>query len=279
MKIRMMVLLVALLAALPVSAQNFPQYAGAVNDFAHVIDFATESRLEAKLTDYEKTTGVAVVVATVPSLDGMDEDEYANRLFTQWGIGHKGKDNGVLVLLAPKERKVRIEVGYGLEGVLTDGRTGQILDNYGVPNFRNQQWSEGVEQTVDGIINSLDRNLSSSRAGEFVALEKKDIHWSIYALVYLVLVLLIIYLVFFQGTGLGSSMGDQEYRERKEEGPSGGSVPSAARTSSTTPRSSTPSFRKSSSSSANRSSSSSRRGGFGGFGGGRSGGGGSSRGF
>ncbi len=87
-------------------------------------------------------------MATVPSLNGMSVEEYANKLFAEWGIGQKGKDNGVLVLVAPSERKIRIEVGYGLEPILPDGLAGSIIRDQFIPAFRKSDYQSGV---LDGV--------------------------------------------------------------------------------------------------------------------------------
>src|SRR5690348_9508325 len=101
------------------SSHSKPQ--GYVSDFAHVLSSDTRQALEAKLSNFERATTNEIAVVTVPSLEGDTEEDYAVRLFKEWGIGKKGKDNGVLILIAPHERRARIEVGYGLEEVLPDG--------------------------------------------------------------------------------------------------------------------------------------------------------------
>ncbi|MEW6516240.1 MAG: TPM domain-containing protein [candidate division FCPU426 bacterium] len=117
---------------------------GRVSDFADVIPADKEAQI-AGLLDYVKTaTGAELAVVTVASLDGLAVDTYANQLFNQWGIGEKGKDNGALLLIAPNERKVRIEVGYGLEPVLTDGRCGRILDEQVLPAFKAGDYGQGA---------------------------------------------------------------------------------------------------------------------------------------
>src|ERR1700736_3703416 len=97
------------------SAANYPRATGYVNDFAERLSPADRDALERKLRDYGRTTSIEVVVAIVPSLEGESVERYANGLFHAWGIGKRGKDNGVLFLWAPSERKLRIEVGSGLE--------------------------------------------------------------------------------------------------------------------------------------------------------------------
>jgi len=128
-----------------------PDHTGYVTDLASVLDDATEAKLKASLSDVEKETTAEVAVVTVRSLEGMTVEDYANRLFRQWGIGKKGKDNGVLVLVAPGERKIRIEVGYGLEPVLPDGLAGNIVRNQALPEFRNGDFPGGITAVVESI--------------------------------------------------------------------------------------------------------------------------------
>lgn len=117
---------------------------GYVTDQANIINEGTHVQLEDLLTRFEKISSAQIAVVTVSSLEGDEINDYGNRLFKKWGIGQKGKDNGVLFLIAPTERKARIEVGYGLEGILTDGLTGQVLDEKVIPFFRAGDNSGGI---------------------------------------------------------------------------------------------------------------------------------------
>jgi len=150
-----LVLIFILLMTNAVQGQVFPKPVGFVNDFAHVLPANQVKNLEARLQSYRDATGIELAVVTVSSLDDMPIEDYANKLFAQWGIGEKGKDSGVLMLLAPTERKVRIEVGYGLESDLTDSESGQIIRQYANPNFKVNNWSAGTEATINGIIDYL----------------------------------------------------------------------------------------------------------------------------
>ena len=128
---------------------------GPVNDFANVIDPATRAALLEQVRRVEHDTSAEIAVATVTSLDGHSIEDYANRLFHEWGIGQKGVDNGVLVLVVPSERRVRIEVGYGLEPILPDGLAGEIIRRQMTPRFRDGDYSGGIRDAVarlDGII-------------------------------------------------------------------------------------------------------------------------------
>ncbi len=128
-----------------------PDHTGAVTDLASVLSPDAEQAIRARVEDVEAKTTAEIAVATVPSLDGTSVEDYANRLFRQWGIGQRGKDNGVLILVAPTERQVRIEVGYGLEGVLPDGLAGDIIRTQAIPKFRDGNFEQGIRDTVDRV--------------------------------------------------------------------------------------------------------------------------------
>ncbi len=148
--IRLQFLFVTLLVLLAVAgtaaaADKFPQPKGYVNDFAGIINPADARELDAQLKALEDRTTAQIAVVTVPDLgDYADVDEYASELFKAWGIGQKGQDNGVLVLLALKEHRIKIEVGYGLEGAITDGTAGEIIRNVMAPFFKAGQFGQGL---------------------------------------------------------------------------------------------------------------------------------------
>ena len=136
-------------------AFNFPPLTGRVVDQANVMSAQSRIDLEAKLTDLENKSGIQLVVATVKSLEGSDIETYANELFRNWKLGEAKKNNGVLLLVAPNEHKVRIEVGYGLEGTLTDALSSVIISSAIVPRFKGNDFTGGIERGVDGIISVL----------------------------------------------------------------------------------------------------------------------------
>ena len=157
MKIRSLVLLIILLSpATLLFGQQFPAYRDVpVNDYAHLIGTSYERRMDVLAREVLEKTGAVLVVATVENMDGMEVDDYANRLYEVWGIGKRGEDRGVLFLLAVQERRIRIEVGYGLEGILPDGLAGSILDRYAVPDFREGDYGRGFYRSmlaVAGVI-------------------------------------------------------------------------------------------------------------------------------
>jgi uncharacterized protein len=136
-------------------ALDFPPLTGRVVDQANVMTAESRSDVEAKLKDLEDKSGIQLVVATVKSLQGGDIETYANQLFRFWKLGEAQKNNGVLLLVAPNEHKVRIEVGYGLEGTLTDALSSVIISSAIIPRFKTNDFSGGIERGVDGIISVL----------------------------------------------------------------------------------------------------------------------------
>jgi uncharacterized protein len=147
---------VAALVPAPVrAAANFPALTGRVVDQAQVLSAGERADLEGKLADLESKSGIQLVVATVSSLGGEEIEPYANELFRAWKLGEAKKNNGVLFLIAPKEHRVRIEVGYGLEGTLTDATASLIIANAVAPRFKAGDYDGGVARGVDDIITVL----------------------------------------------------------------------------------------------------------------------------
>jgi uncharacterized protein len=141
-----------------------PEPSGYINDFASILDEPSETYLETFLATLERDTSAEVVVATVKSLDGMTIEEYARRLFAKWGIGQKQRDNGVLLLVAPDDRSVRIEVGYGLEAALPDGLAGEIIRIEIIPEFAANNFPRGVGRGLNRIAQIVRRDPAAVRA-------------------------------------------------------------------------------------------------------------------
>ncbi|MEA4854884.1 MAG: TPM domain-containing protein [Solidesulfovibrio sp.] len=132
-----------------------PKLTGRVVDNAHLLSPQAASALDARLAEFERTDSTQVVVLTIPSLEGESLEEYAIKVAQAWGIGQKGRDNGALLLVAKGDRKVRIEVGYGLEGRLTDALSGRIIDYAIVPSFKAGKFDAGIENGVSAIIEAV----------------------------------------------------------------------------------------------------------------------------
>ncbi|MBL7073914.1 TPM domain-containing protein [candidate division KSB1 bacterium] len=124
--------------------QKFPKPKGLVNDFAGIIPAAFELKMDRLSREVLQKTGTTIVLVTVETTGDLDHFTYATELYQAWGIGKKGEDKGVLIFLTLKERKVRIETGYGVEGILPDGKVGGIRDEYMLPFLRNGHYGEGL---------------------------------------------------------------------------------------------------------------------------------------
>ena len=153
--ILLLILWVAALFAAPALAQDFPKLTGRVTDAASIIPDDVEARLTQKLAALEQQSQRQLVVATIPDLQGYEISDYGYRLGREWGIGDKERNDGVLLLVAPNERKVRIEVGYGLEPVITDGLSFLIVNDDIVPRFRDGDMPGGIEAGVDALVTQL----------------------------------------------------------------------------------------------------------------------------
>jgi uncharacterized protein len=142
----------------PLLAQNYPTATGYVNDFASLYSADFRQSLNSQLVALDKQTTVQFVVVTVNNLEGISIEEYANELFKQWTIGQKGKDNGLLLLISKEDRQLRFEVGYGLEGSITDGTAGSIIRNDITPSFKEGDYEAGTQAGVNQIFSRLDFN-------------------------------------------------------------------------------------------------------------------------
>ena len=135
---------VAVFTSLSSEEAHYPEPVGYVNDYAEVISPDHESRLTQLIAEVEEKTTAEIAIATVKTAHPQPIDMYAVELFTRWGVGKRGKDNGVLIVMALEERQVWIEVGYGLEAVLPDGFCGDVYRQVLVPNFQRSEYGEGL---------------------------------------------------------------------------------------------------------------------------------------
>ena len=161
---RVFILAVLTLLPLPLLALDVPQLTGRVNDYARLLSPEVITRLDQKLAAFEQEQSTQIVVLTIPSLQGDNIDQFAIRVVEQWKIGQKGKDNGVLLVLAQTEHKVRIEVGMGLQGVLPDITAGQIIRNVMRPLLISNNFDQAISAGTDAIM--------SATKGEFTASPK-----------------------------------------------------------------------------------------------------------
>jgi len=158
------VLALAMAAGVALAAPKFPPLTGRVVDNAQILSPETETKLTGELAALEQKTGHQVVVATVPDLQGYEIEDYGYQLGRTWGIGHKDRDDGVVFLIAPSERKVRIEVGYGLEPVLTDALSNLILHRAVLPAFKAGDMEGGVIAGTESIVAQLGLPEDEARA-------------------------------------------------------------------------------------------------------------------
>src|SRR6202163_4181471 len=172
-------------AGLAAFAADFPALTGRIVDQANVAAAATRNAIEPKLADLEAKSGIQLVVATVASLEGQEIEPYANELFRSWKLGEKTKNNGVLLLVAPNERRGRIEVGYGLEGTLTDALSKVIIPNAIAPRFKAGDFGDGIARGVDDIITALTTDSSEWQQRPSLRLDSQPssdpINWIIIA--------------------------------------------------------------------------------------------------
>ena len=154
-----------MLAGAPTRADpTFPPLTGRVVDDAHVLSAQTQADLTAKLAALEQKTGDQLVVVTLPSLQGYEIEDYGYQLGRAWGLGEKGKNNGAILIVAPTEHKVRIEVGYGLEPVLTDAMSSVILQEQVLPKFRSNDVEGGVVDGTNAIAQQLGLDPADAQA-------------------------------------------------------------------------------------------------------------------
>ena len=159
---RLMLCLCLLLYTVSAWALDVPALTGRVVDLAHVLPSNTIESLTARLKAHEETTSNQITVLVLPSLEEEPLESFSHHVATTWKLGQKGTDNGVLLLVAIQERKIRIEVGYGLEGALTDARSAQIIRQEIIPRFRAGDVSGGVDAAVDAILKTIEGTYQAS---------------------------------------------------------------------------------------------------------------------
>ncbi|MEW5814707.1 MAG: TPM domain-containing protein [Spirochaetota bacterium] len=165
--------LFAVITIVGVWPQEFPQPVGYINDFAGVISAQDKVSMEQIAEKIEQAAGIEIAVAAVPSISPLTIEDYSLELASRWGIGKKGNDNGILILLALKERKLRIEVGYGLEGDLPDGLAGEIMDKSMVPYFKEGDYSTGLLKGFEAVAGILAQKLNIDLSSEVLNESRK----------------------------------------------------------------------------------------------------------
>ncbi|MDP2909037.1 MAG: TPM domain-containing protein [Nanoarchaeota archaeon] len=161
----LMLLIVAVFVSLPflANALEVPKSKGMVTDYAGMLTGKEVSALEQKLRNFERQTSNEIAILIIPSLKGENLEEFSLKVATTWGVGKKKRDNGILLFIVKEDRKMRIEVGYGLEGVMPDGAAGYIIRNDLTPNFKKDEYYKGIDKAIDSLAKATSKEFS----GEF----------------------------------------------------------------------------------------------------------------
>lgn len=196
-----LILLLLIFTCVTTEARDIPRATGYVNDTAGLISQTVKLKLEQFLHDFDASDSTQITVLTIPSLDGENLEDYALKVLETWGVGQKDKDNGALLLIAKEERKIRIEVGYGLEGRLTDLLAGRIIDNEISPRFKQGDFDGGIVSGVVGIAEAVRGEYTGT--GKTRSSRKKSSPFGF------------LFLLFFLGPFLARIGGRRSYRSRR----------------------------------------------------------------
>lgn len=192
---RLKILVLTLLIAAPLSAQDYPAPSGHVNDFANLLNPQEVQNIEQKLRTYRDTTSNVIAIAIVESLQGLPREEVATTIFNEWRMWEGERQNGVLILVAPEEREMQIEVGYGLEGAVTDLSAGRIVDEILRPNFREGNFYTGLQQATSVLM-----QLAS---GEYDAVDRATDDSGDFSFFVIIIVFIVIYTLVRASGGKG----------------------------------------------------------------------------
>jgi uncharacterized protein len=181
---------------------QFPAYSGFVNDFANVIDPQNASKLTVLANKLKENTGAELAVVTVRSTYPLDSKSYATSLFEKWGIGKKEKDNGLLILFVKKTKRIEVEVGYGLEGIITDGFAGEVLDKYALPEFKNGDYGKGLYLASLAFYDRITKEYFSRPQSKM-----EQINLNIYSVLLAVSVIIVVFIfALIGGTLIGAAV-------------------------------------------------------------------------
>lgn len=188
-------LLAIAVSAAHAAALEVPKLKGRVNDLAGLLAAEQIAALDSKLEGLEKSDSTQVAVLIIPSLEGESLEDYSERVASSWRLGVRGRDNGALLLIAMKERKVRIEVGYGLEATLTDALCRRIIENEIIPSFRQGRFYEGIDAGIGAVIQAVRGVYRASDRGGGTSGGKPDgatLDWILFFLAPLLLILSVV---------------------------------------------------------------------------------------
>ncbi len=183
------------------------QHQGRVNDFAGILSPAERSALDARTAELRQEAGAHFVIVTLTSLEGGQVQDFTNKLFARWGVGEKGKNNGIMLLVAMQDRKAWVEVGYGLEPILPDALAGRVLDEHLFPAFKQKRYGQGLIQAVNRISEIIERGEPARpqpRAGQAPAGRKSAFFWLEEIFVILFSSLFVTVGAFLFGAGIGA---------------------------------------------------------------------------
>lgn len=197
---------------------NIPEPVGYVNDFAGVISPNIETKLDSLSKELKSKTGAEVVVVSLKSLDGYPVEDVALEIGRKWKIGQTGKNNGLVILVAPNDRKMRIEVGYGLEGIITDSIAGRIRTDYMIPYFKRGDYNNGIDNGTSAIIFAVAKGYGVALSNNYSAplptsRKKTSSDADFFVIIFIIFLLLmtskgrVIFFPLFFGGGFSSGSG------------------------------------------------------------------------
>ncbi|MCD4767457.1 MAG: TPM domain-containing protein [Methanosarcinales archaeon] len=202
-----LILIIMILSVATASGASYPQLTGFVTDNANMIDSSYEAQITALAKQIEEKTTVEIAVVTVESFEGESKEMYAVNLFQQAGIGKTDRDNGLLILVSKQDREYRFEVGYGLEGVITDSMKVNIGDRIIVPNFKNEDYGKGIYESIVVIEGLIDGNKEVISRYSMKPTGQSNDGGSIWPLLFFALIFALFILVPRKGRGGRRSMG------------------------------------------------------------------------
>ena len=192
----------------PWAETPIPKPSGLVNDFAGVLSPSYRDKLSRLVGELLQKTGTAVAVVTMADLGGAEYNDYANRLYSEWGIGKKGEDKGVLIFVAVKERKMRIETGYGVEGIIPDGLAGEIRDRYMIPYLRKNNFDEGLLNGTLAVAQIIAKDAGVTLTGESAPRAPQGKNRIPFSLPIMIFIFLFFFVLSRRRRGSGLSPGD-----------------------------------------------------------------------
>jgi len=180
---------------------EFPVYTGYVNDIARVIDDENLSKIKMVANKLKENTGAELAVVTIKSAYPLDAKSYATQLFEKWGIGKKDKDNGLLILFVKKDRRIEVEVGYGLEGTLPDGLIGAILDKYALPQFKEKNYGRGIYLTSLAFYDRITKEYSSTPKTKL-----EQVNLNLFSVMMAVSVIILVFVLAYLGKSIAGTI-------------------------------------------------------------------------